>query len=59
MKEAEMKQLGEWIVEALQHHADEAYLADLKGKVKEMCLKFPVPGISARQVSLNSPIIGV
>ena len=47
MKEAEMKQLGEWIIDALKHPADEAYLADLKGKVKEMCLKFPVPGISA------------
>ncbi len=47
MKEPEMKQLGEWIIDALKHPADEAYLADLKGKVKEMCLKFPVPGISA------------
>jgi len=47
MKEAEMKQLGEWIVDALKHSTDDAYLAGLKEKVKEMCLKFPVPGISA------------
>ena len=47
MKEPEMKMLGEWIVDALKHPTDEAYLAGLKEQVKEMCLKFPVPGVSA------------
>lgn len=47
MKEPEMKMLGEWIVDALKHPTDEAYLAGLKEQVKTMCLKFPVPGVSA------------
>lgn len=46
MNEADMKQVGEWMIDALKHASDEAYLAKLKMKVKETCIKFPVPGIS-------------
>ncbi len=46
-KEAEMKQIGEWMLDALKHHSDDAYLAGIKTKVVEMCLKYPVPGVSA------------
>lgn len=45
-KEAEMKQIGEWILEAFKHANDDAYLAQLKTKVKDLCVQFPVPGIS-------------
>lgn len=47
MKEAEMKQIGEWIVDALKHSNEEAYLSSMKEKVKALCVKFPVPGVSA------------
>lgn len=46
MKEAEMKKIGLWIVEALKHHDDKAHLARLKEEVVAMCKQFPVPGIS-------------
>jgi glycine hydroxymethyltransferase len=46
MKEVEMKMIGEWIVEALKNHSDEAHLAKMKGTVMELCKKFPVPGVS-------------
>jgi glycine hydroxymethyltransferase len=46
-KEAEMKQIGEWMLDALKHWQDDAYLAGIKTKVKELCVKFPVPGVSA------------
>jgi glycine hydroxymethyltransferase len=45
MKEEEMVQIGNWMLEALQNHEDEAKMAQIKKDVKEMCLKFPVPGI--------------
>lgn len=44
-KETEMEQIGEWILEAFKHANDEAYLAELKTKVKGLCIQFPVPGI--------------
>lgn len=45
MKEAEMKQIGEWITNALKNHQNEAYLDEIKGKVEAFCSKYPVPGI--------------
>lgn len=45
MKEAEMKQIGEWIGNALKNNQDEAYLGELKRKVEAFCSKYPVPGI--------------
>lgn len=45
MKEAEMKQIGEWIVKALKNHQDEATLDEIKRSVAAFCLKYPVPGI--------------
>ncbi len=45
MKEAEMKQIGEWIVSALKNYQNEAHLVELKRKVETFCSKYPVPGI--------------
>jgi glycine hydroxymethyltransferase len=44
MKEPEMLKLAEWINEAVNNWQDESKLADVKAKVKELCLRFPVPG---------------
>ena len=42
VKEAEMVQIGELIDEALVHRSDEARLAQIHGKVKEMMAQFPL-----------------
>ena len=43
--EEDMKTLGGWIVDALQHAQDEAYLSDLRTTVEEFCGRYPVPGL--------------
>ncbi len=45
MGEAEMKQLGVWIMDTLRHRGDEAYLAKRRGEVESLCQGFPVPGL--------------
>lgn len=45
MKEAEMHLIAAWIDTCIQNHTDEAILAKAKAEVKELCLKFPVPGL--------------
>ena len=42
MKEKEMEQIGDFIVRALSHVADEQALQTVAGKVGELCRKFPV-----------------
>lgn len=42
MKEQEMEQIGNFIVGALNHVADEQALQTIAGKVGELCRKFPV-----------------
>jgi len=42
MKEAEMKTIGKWITEALDHRNDPQALARIKGQVLEMAEKFPL-----------------
>jgi glycine hydroxymethyltransferase len=45
MKEAEMRQVGAWILEVLRA-ADDASVAErVKGEIRELCTSFPVPGI--------------
>ncbi len=46
MKEAEMKQVGRWIDEAISQADDEAALNRIGGEVREMCSSFPAPGIA-------------
>jgi len=43
----EMDRLAEWIVEALGHGDDDGRLAALQQEVERLCLRFPVPGLSA------------
>lgn len=45
MKEAEMKKIGHWIVEALTHREDTERLNKIRAEVEGMCSQFPVPGI--------------
>jgi glycine hydroxymethyltransferase len=42
MKEAEMRVIAKWIVEALEHRADEARLTKIRGEVLEMAQRFPL-----------------
>lgn len=45
MKEAEMEKIVDWIDHVLTHPRDENLHGEIREEVKEMCLKFPVPGI--------------
>jgi glycine hydroxymethyltransferase len=42
MKEAEMRQIGHWISEVLQHRNDTALLAKVRKQVLELCEAFPL-----------------
>ena len=46
MKEAEMEQLVEFMLSAVEKREDEAALSALHEDVKAFCRQFPVPGIS-------------
>ncbi|KKT73249.1 MAG: Serine hydroxymethyltransferase [Candidatus Peregrinibacteria bacterium GW2011_GWA2_44_7] len=45
MKEPEMVKLAKWMDDVIKNHADAAVLARVKEEIKQLCLKFPVPGI--------------
>ncbi|MDD4995544.1 MAG: serine hydroxymethyltransferase [Patescibacteria group bacterium] len=42
MKEPEMKQIAEWIIQALKNHTNESELAKIKSQVKKLTSKFPI-----------------
>jgi len=44
MREAEMRIIGRWIVEALEHRTDTARLAKIRGQVLELAEQFPLYG---------------
>jgi len=44
MKEPEMRVIAKWIVSALEHRADAAKLARIRGEVLEMAQRFPLYG---------------
>jgi glycine hydroxymethyltransferase len=46
MKEPEMLQIANLIVEALRMHSDAARVSELRANVRELCARFPVPGLS-------------
>lgn len=46
MKETEIKQIVGWIEQAIINSKDENILQELKEKVRQMCLNFPIPSIS-------------
>ncbi|MBY0513048.1 MAG: serine hydroxymethyltransferase [Gemmataceae bacterium] len=43
MKEAEMRQVGRWIVDVLTHPEDRGVLERVRGGVRELCRQFPAP----------------
>ncbi len=45
MEEAEMRLLGEWIVDALRRHSDDKRLDAMRQDIERFCLRFPVPGV--------------
>ena len=46
MGQSEMRQIGKWMDEAITRSADDAALARIAGEVREMCQRFPAPGLS-------------
>ncbi len=46
MGEAEMRLIGKWMEDAVAHANDDAVLARIASEVREMCRKFPAPGIA-------------
>ncbi len=47
MKEEEMKKIGLWINEAIANRDNLEKLQQIKGAVKDFCLKFPIPNIKS------------
>lgn len=45
MSEGEMRQIGRWFDQVISHADDEATLKRVAGEVREMCLRFPAPGL--------------
>ena len=45
VKEEEVKQIVEFMDQALKNKDNEEMLADLRNKIREMALSFPVPGL--------------
>lgn len=45
MGAAEMKQIAAWMDAVSKNHTDEALLAKIAGEVREVCRKFPAPGL--------------
>ena len=43
----EMREVGALIVRAVEHRADEAALAAVTDRVRDICARFPVPGLPA------------
>ncbi|HTU51324.1 MAG TPA: serine hydroxymethyltransferase [Acidobacteriaceae bacterium] len=44
MREEEMRVIGRWIVEALEHRSDPAHLAKIRAKVLDLAEQFPLYG---------------
>jgi glycine hydroxymethyltransferase len=45
MGKAEMTKLAEWIDRVVANHADETLIARVAGEVRDLCAKFPAPGL--------------
>jgi glycine hydroxymethyltransferase len=45
MQEAQMKQVAAWIANALRSPRDATVLAGIKEEVRQLCQRFPVPGL--------------
>jgi glycine hydroxymethyltransferase len=45
MKEAQMSQVAQWMVEAMRSHDNPVKLTELRRAVQALCARFPVPGL--------------
>jgi glycine hydroxymethyltransferase len=45
MKEAEMSQIAQWMIDAMRAHDNAARLDELHAAVRALCARFPVPGL--------------
>jgi glycine hydroxymethyltransferase len=45
MGASEMKSIGTWMADVIEHPEDEALIKRIAGSVRELCDKFPAPGI--------------
>ena len=45
MDETDMGQIAQWVVKTLRHPLDETALAETRREVRDMCHRYPVPGI--------------
>ncbi|MBA4187466.1 MAG: serine hydroxymethyltransferase [Planctomycetaceae bacterium] len=43
MKEAEMRQIAQWITQVLTRHTEQELLDRVRGSVRELCQQFPAP----------------
>jgi glycine hydroxymethyltransferase len=43
MKQPQMQQIGQWMLQALRGTEDATLLAKIRGEVADMCVQFPVP----------------
>jgi glycine hydroxymethyltransferase len=43
LKEADMEQVAEWMLQAIKNRKDDKKLKSLNNEVKEFCLQFPLP----------------
>ena len=46
MNERDMTAFADWIVTALKSPSDDAALDRMRYEVKELCMRYPVPGVS-------------
>ena len=54
MREAEMRIIARWIVEALEHRTDSARLSKIRGQVLEMAEQFPLYGWLREPASVSA-----
>ncbi len=49
---SEMKQIGQWMLQALRHPEDAGVLEEVRGAVRQLCQHFPVPAQASTAVTV-------
>jgi glycine hydroxymethyltransferase len=57
MKEGEMRTIGKWITEALDHRTDEAHLQKIRRQVIELSESFPLYAERRRKAASQQPAV--
>ena len=52
MGQAEMKQVGDWILQALSNSEDDSVLQTVRGQVSDLCGQFPVPAAAIESAAV-------